>query len=343
MAGDWIPISVELPNKPEVVRLAMALKCSTDEVVGLLVRFWSWAQAHTADGSLPYMDADTLAVATHIRKAFFVELQKVGWLLVSDSGVSIPAFDRWFTGAAKRRLQERSWKRQLRQKGIPNPPTSTSTSCPQFVHNLSTICPQNVHLESGQEVDYRREENIYTSSSTTYIGDTPEETPEVALEDPSGQNDAGLRSDFERLAACWPRGWPRQERDRRLLARLLVAQARGKPWAKSILDAFWEALQAGPKPRNPGAYLQSLAMRQVPSDELAWFNGLAVPDWVHQAPLPRKPACVCSKPPPNGSPPRSPEEIAATKAMLQECLAVVRGGIVGSLHLRSPPADVLPQ
>jgi len=343
MAGDWIPISVELPNKPEVVRLAMALKCSTDEVVGLLVRFWSWAQAHTADGSLPYMDADTLAVATHIRKAFFVELQKVGWLLVADSGVSIPAFDRWFTGAAKRRLQERSWKRQLRQNGTHNPPKSTSTSCPQFVHNLSTNCPQNVHLESGQKVDHRREENIYTSSTTTtYIGDSPGETPETTPKDPPEQSDAGLRSDYERLAAYWPRGWPSQERDQLLLARLLAAQTMGKPWAKTILDSFREAVQTGPRPRNPGAYLQTLAVRLMPSDELVWFHGLAVPDWVHEPPR-RKTASACAKPPPNGSPPRTAEEIAATRAMLQECLAVIQGRAVGVPDSRSPPDAAVPE
>jgi len=166
--------------------------------------------------------------------------------------------------------------------------------------------------------------NTYTETytNTTTTTNTGTKTPCVVV----GVED--VRLEYERLAALWPRGWPSQERDRHLLARLLVAKAGGKPWAKAILDAFTEVAQAGPKPRNPGAYLQTLAVRLIPPDEQAWFNGLNVPDWAHQPPPRRNTACACAKPPPNGSPPRTPEEIAATRAVIQECLAVIQGRAV---------------
>ncbi len=105
MAGDWIPISVDLPGKPEVARLAMAMATSIDEIIGLLVRFWSWAQAQTEDGHFNNLSLKEIALLAHLPEQFLQEMVKVGWLGCDESGVAIPAFERWFSGAAKRRLK----------------------------------------------------------------------------------------------------------------------------------------------------------------------------------------------------------------------------------------------
>ena len=321
MAGDWIPMQVDLDSRREVLILCHLTGWSKFEIIGRLWHFWSWVSRESADGCIRGVSTAVLADVLGVPKKFLEGLVAVGWLVETADGLIVPNYDRWFSNSAKIRLGEQLRWHARRKRYVKSPPNGEHF--PKISEHSGGSSGVFSGGSSGKTPEHNKiEENIYTSSST-YICETPEETPEVAPEDPSGQNDAGLRSDFERLAAYWPRGWPRQERDRRLLARLLVAQARGKLWAKSILDSFQEAVQAGPKPRNPGAYLQTLVIRQVPSDELAWFNGLAVPDWVHQDPPRRKPACACSKPPPNGSPPRSPEEIAATRAMLQECIALL--------------------
>ena len=325
MAGDWIPMQVDLDSRREVLILCHLTGWSKFEVIGRLWHFWSWVSRESADGCIRGVSTAVLADVLGVPKKFLEGLVAVGWLVETADGLIVPNYDRWFSGSAKIRLGEQlRW--HYRRK-------------PRFgSHQSSEHSPKNGEHSggssggssggnSGKTPEHNiREENIYTSSTTTYIGAAPEETPEFGPE--NAPEHAGLRLEYERLAALWPRGWPRQERDRHLLARLLVAKAGGKPWAKAILDAFTEVAQAGPKPRNPGAYLQTLAVRLIPPDEQAWFNGLNVPDWAHQPPPRRNTACACAKPPPNGSPPRTPEEIAATRAVIQECLAVIQGRAV---------------
>ena len=114
MAGDWIPISVDLPGKPEVARLAALTRRSPDEIVGMLIRFWIWAQSQTADGNLDDLDTAMASAVSHVPLWFLNGLSQVGWLKVSETGLCIPNFDRWFSGAAKRRLRDSQRKRQAR-------------------------------------------------------------------------------------------------------------------------------------------------------------------------------------------------------------------------------------
>ena len=142
MAGDWIPISVDLPGKPEVAMLSRILGKSTDECLGMLIRFWIWCQAHTDDGNLPGMDTAMLTAVSHVPERFFGALQRVGWLEVTDSGCFIPNFERWFAGAAKRRLLEARKKRLQRANA-----GGERNGCPDLVPKLSRSCPDSVpHL-----------------------------------------------------------------------------------------------------------------------------------------------------------------------------------------------------
>jgi len=156
---------------------------------------------------------------------------------------------------------------------------------------------------------------INTSSSTTYLCGARE----------TGQGaDGDLRSQYARLASFWPRGHPRQRRDRRLLARLLVARAMGKSWAAAILDTFLEALESSRKPERPGAYLQALTLRQVPEAERSWFMGLAIPEWVDQEPRGQKPPQGCNALP-EPAPPGKEDGIAGMKAVIADCMAALNG------------------
>ena len=149
MAGDWIPVSVDLPGKPEVAMLSRILGKSTDECIGMLIRFWIWCQAHTDDGNLSGMDTAMISAVSHVPERFFGALQQVGWLEVTESGCIIPNFERWFGGAAKRRLLEARKKRLQRaaQQG------GERNACPDLVPILSRSCPDVVPMLSRAQRD----------------------------------------------------------------------------------------------------------------------------------------------------------------------------------------------
>lgn len=195
MAGDWIPISVNLHGKPEVARLSAALGQSIDTTVGQLVRFWCWSQAHTADGFLQGLTLENCALAAQVSIEFLAELENVGWLTVTDKGVTIPNFDRWFSGAAKRRIaaNERitQWRiRQKKQSNDTSDPGNGKVVTPDALHkctrrarscNASRVtkalqdeaqcaqpCNASDVIESVTREENRREENNILLP--TYVG-----------------------------------------------------------------------------------------------------------------------------------------------------------------------------
>ena len=102
MAGDWIKMRDSLRDDPAVISIAHALGIDEDTVVGKLHRFWSWADQHTTDGNATGVTAawlDRYVCATGFANA----LANAGWLLVGDSGLSIPRFDRHNGESAKER------------------------------------------------------------------------------------------------------------------------------------------------------------------------------------------------------------------------------------------------
>lgn len=124
MAGDWIPVRTDLPDNPKTLRIAQRLRKSTDEVVGLLVRFWAWVQQHTETGRLEGISIELCALGARVPSSFLEALVDVGWLVTSGPDLLIPEFPRWFSGAAKRRLRDAARKRAVR---------SVSAKCPQNV------------------------------------------------------------------------------------------------------------------------------------------------------------------------------------------------------------------
>lgn len=140
MAGDWIPIRTDIPNHPKTLRIAQQLRKTPDEVVGLLVRFWSWVQQHTDSGRLEGMSIELCALGAGVPSKFLESLVSVDWLVVADPDLLIPEFPRWFSGAAKRRLRDAARKRAIRG----------NNGRPQSVRNLSAHCPQNVRSDADK-------------------------------------------------------------------------------------------------------------------------------------------------------------------------------------------------
>lgn len=115
MAGDWIKIEMSLHEKPEVIQLAGILGLDRFAVVGRLHRFWSWLDAHSANGharGVTFMFIDELTM----RDGFAAALETVGWLESDGGGLVVPRFDRHNGKSAKNRALATERKRTARNK-----------------------------------------------------------------------------------------------------------------------------------------------------------------------------------------------------------------------------------
>jgi hypothetical protein len=102
VAGDWLKMSVNLPDKPEVWQIAGMLGIDADSVVGKLLRVWAWFDAHTEDGNavgVTYPLVDRVAGVTGFAEA----MAFAGWLHQSGSVMTIPHFERHNGKTAKNR------------------------------------------------------------------------------------------------------------------------------------------------------------------------------------------------------------------------------------------------
>jgi len=102
MAGDWIKLQKDTPDKPEVLAIASRMNLDPDAVVGKLVRIWSWFDTHTVDGnamSVTYALLDRLAGVT----GFAEQMTFVGWLNQDGHVLSLPNFEYHNGETAKKR------------------------------------------------------------------------------------------------------------------------------------------------------------------------------------------------------------------------------------------------
>lgn len=103
MAGDWLPMRLDLPDDPAVITMACALNLDTDTVVGKLFRFWVWANKHTKDGNAGSVTRKWLDAYMAVT-GWSDTMIAVGWLLAVGDGFSITNFDRWNSQSAKGRI-----------------------------------------------------------------------------------------------------------------------------------------------------------------------------------------------------------------------------------------------
>ena len=134
MAGEWIPIRIDLFDCPQVVRILSEIcpDCvrdsservrRTSEVVGALVRMWSLFDRYTDDGELKGYSEKLLDQVVGI-DGFSRAAALVGWLEVLPNGLKMPEFSRYLSTSAKARLKDAQRKRDER---------AASESCPKNV------------------------------------------------------------------------------------------------------------------------------------------------------------------------------------------------------------------
>jgi hypothetical protein len=102
MAGDWMKIELELPDKPEVHRMAEILKLDPLHVLGGLVKVWQWFDKHTINGNatgVTYLLLDRITGVTNFGQA----MMEVDWMEQNDKVLTMPKFDRHTSESAKQR------------------------------------------------------------------------------------------------------------------------------------------------------------------------------------------------------------------------------------------------
>lgn len=131
MAGDWIKMRIGLADDPAVISISLATKLDVDTVVGKLHRIWCWADQNTSDGRLNGVPASW--IDNKIGKRGFANAMAntdPPWLLIDDSGVTIPKYERHNGKAAKSRA-DATERQRVSRKSRDNPVTDVTDNARQ--------------------------------------------------------------------------------------------------------------------------------------------------------------------------------------------------------------------
>lgn len=122
MAGDWFQRDSNLRYKPEVQQIVTLTGLPDTHVCGYLDCFWGWVDEH-ADreseesdrGIMPGMGiVDLCRNFAPSDETFWLAVQTVGWIELTERGVIIPKFVERFPESAKKRAIENRRKRMAR-------------------------------------------------------------------------------------------------------------------------------------------------------------------------------------------------------------------------------------
>jgi len=141
MAGDWIKMRIGLADDPAVIAISRATKLDADTVVGKLHCIWGWADQNTADGRLDGVPASW--IDSKVGKRGFANAMastNPPWLIIDDSGVTIPRFDRHNGKAAKSRADASERQRMSRNL------------CDKSVTDVTKVCDKSVTREEKRRV-----------------------------------------------------------------------------------------------------------------------------------------------------------------------------------------------
>jgi hypothetical protein len=166
VAGDWLPIRLDLARDPAILGIARSLECPVALAVGGVVIVWAWANEQLPEGDAPSVSIETLERLIGV-PGLPQAMIDVGWLETTKTGIRLPNFDVWNSGSAKKRLlrarRNRSYRRRSRdakgdapetlaaspigeeRKGKTNPPTS-----PQGDDVDSDSIPESSACQNGR-------------------------------------------------------------------------------------------------------------------------------------------------------------------------------------------------
>lgn len=102
MAGDWMKVEKDTPEKPEILAIASILNLDPEIVFTKCFKLWRWADSQTIDGNVPRVTPARLDELVKM-PGFADALSEVGWLHVRTGSLQIPNFGRHMGQGAKKR------------------------------------------------------------------------------------------------------------------------------------------------------------------------------------------------------------------------------------------------
>jgi hypothetical protein len=102
MAGDWLKIEHDTPDKPEIFSIASVLNIGLGDAFLGCFKAWRWADVHPRDCNAPALQPallDSYIGATGFARA----MANVGWLTITPEGVSFQRLDRHISETANAR------------------------------------------------------------------------------------------------------------------------------------------------------------------------------------------------------------------------------------------------
>lgn len=89
----WLKFETHTPEKPEVLAITIGMGWDDpDLTVGKLIKVWRWFDAHTVDGNATGVTLSLLNRLIGV-SSFAENMVKVGWLIVTDDGLTLPNFE----------------------------------------------------------------------------------------------------------------------------------------------------------------------------------------------------------------------------------------------------------
>lgn len=115
MAGDWVKFEIDTFEKPEVIKMADDLGIPEEHVAGCLLKVWCWFDKQSRDGHVNSVTEKYIDRVTSVT-GFAQAMQDVGWLILSDEGLTLPNFDKHNGNSAKSRALTTERKRKERSR-----------------------------------------------------------------------------------------------------------------------------------------------------------------------------------------------------------------------------------
>lgn len=103
MAGEWLKLEACTPEKSEVLAITARMGWDdADLTVGKLFRIWRWFDQQTTDGNACGVTTALLDRIVGVT-GFCEAVHSVGWLSITETGISLPNFERHNGNTAKSR------------------------------------------------------------------------------------------------------------------------------------------------------------------------------------------------------------------------------------------------
>jgi hypothetical protein len=115
MAGHWIPWEKGLARKPEILRIARTLGVTPLHASAACMLVWEWADDVTIDGLVAGIGVEDVDAACGV-PGMGDAMTAVGWIVLSESCIQFPHWERFNGKSAKARFLHASRQRAYRTR-----------------------------------------------------------------------------------------------------------------------------------------------------------------------------------------------------------------------------------